>query len=74
MSNDLKKLSKITTRYTNKEAYGFNSGGQNKIVNPINQKYDFSKPTLVSINKQDMETLHNTGRLEVSGMTIIYEE
>jgi len=64
MSNDLKKLSKITTRYTNKEG----------VVNPINQKYDFSKPTVVSMTRQDMETLHNTGRLEIAGMTIIYEE
>ena len=64
MSNDLKKLSKITTRYTNKEG----------VVNPINQKYDFSKPTVVSMTRQDMETLHNTGRLEIAGMTIIYEK
>ena len=64
MSNDLKKLSKITTRYTNKEG----------VVNPINQKYDFSKPTVVSMSRQDMETLHNTGRLEIAGMTIIYEK
>jgi len=64
MSNDIKQLSKITTRYTNKEG----------VVNPINQKYDFSKPTVVSMSRQDMETLHNTGRLEIAGMTIIYEK
>ena len=60
----LKELSKITTRYTNKEG----------IANPITQKYDFKKPTVVSMSRQDMETLHNTGRLEIAGMTIIYEE
>ena len=48
----IKELSKIPTRYTNKEAYGFNSGGQNKIVNPINQKYDFSNPTVVSMSNK----------------------
>jgi hypothetical protein len=60
----VKELSKITTRYTNKEG----------IANPITQKYDFKKPTVVSMSRQDMETLHNTGRLEIAGMTIIYEK
>ena len=60
----IKELSKITTRYTNKEG----------IANPITQKYDFKKPTVVSMSRQDMETLHNTGRLEIAGMTILYEE
>jgi hypothetical protein len=60
----IKELSKITTRYTNKEG----------IANPITQKYDFKKPTVVSMSRQDMETLHNTGRLEIAGMTIIYEK
>ena len=64
MSKKLKDLSKITTRYTNKEG----------VANPITQKYDFKKPTMVSINRQDMQTLHNTGRLEIAGMTILYEE
>ena len=60
----IKELSKISTRYTNKEG----------IANPITQKYDFKKPTVVSMSRQDMETLHNTGRLEIAGMTIIYEK
>ena len=60
----VKELAKITTRYTNKEG----------IANPITQKYDFKKPTVVSMSRQDMETLHNTGRLEIAGMTIIYEK
>tara|TARA_Y100001938_G_scaffold143763_1_gene217103 strand:+ start:212 stop:430 length:219 start_codon:yes stop_codon:yes gene_type:complete len=72
MSKDLKKLSKITTRYG--EAYGFNSGGQTKIVNPMNQKYDFSKPTVVSMTKDEIMTLVNTGRIETDGLTIIYEK
>ena len=62
------------TELEKKEAYGFNSGGQVKIAHPITQKYDFKKPTMVSINRQDMQTLHNTGRLEIAGMTILYEE
>jgi hypothetical protein len=74
MSKDLKKLSKITTRYTNKEAYGFNSGGRTNIVNPINQKYDFKKPTVINMSSSDMEELHQTGTLEKDGLTIIYEK
>jgi hypothetical protein len=74
MSKDLKKLSKITTRYQNREAYGFNSGGQTKVVNPINQKYDFKKPTVVSISRDEMELLHKDGRLEKDGITIIADE
>ena len=70
----LKELSKITTRYTNKEAYGFNSGGQNKVVNPINQKYDFKKPTLVHLSRKELEILYTTGRIETHGITITYEQ
>ncbi len=60
----LKELSKITTRYTNKES----------IANPVNQKDDFSKPTVVSISKDEMELLHQDGRLEKDGITIIADE
>jgi len=62
--SDLKNLSKITTRYTNKEG----------VVNPVNQKYDFKKPTIISMSKQDMETLHQDGTLEKDGITIVYEK
>ena len=61
--SDLKKLSTITTRY-NKES----------VVNPINQKYDFSKPTVITISKDEMELLHQDGRLEKDGITIISNE
>jgi len=61
--NDLKKLSTITTRYK-----------EESVVNPINQKYDFSKPTLVNISKEEIQTLVNTGRIEVGGITIVYEK
>jgi hypothetical protein len=61
--NDLKKLSTITTRYK-KEG----------VVNPVNQKYDFKKPTIISMSKQDMETLHQDGTLEKDGITIVYEK
>ena len=60
----LKELSKITTRYTNKEG----------IANPVNQKYDFKKPTIIRISKADMELLHQDGTLEKDGITIIADE
>jgi hypothetical protein len=44
------------------------------IANPINQKYDFKKPTMISMSKQDMETLHQDGTLEKDGITIVYEK
>ena len=61
---DLKKLSKITTRYTNKDGVG----------NPITQKHDFSKPTLVNMSKDEIQILVRTGRIEVDGITVIYEK
>ena len=61
---DLKKLSKITTRYTNKEG----------IAHPTNQKHDFSKPTLVNLSKQELEILYTSGRIETNGLTLIYEK
>mgnify|MGYP001221150553 FL=1 len=61
---DLKKLSKITTRYTNKES----------VVNPVTQKHDFSKPTLVNMSKDEIQILVRTGRIEVDGITVIYEK
>jgi hypothetical protein len=47
---------------------------EGKIANPVNQKYDFKRPTVVHISKQEMETLHNDGTLETDGLTIIYEK
>ena len=61
---DLKKLSKITTRYTNKEG----------IAHPTNQKHDFSKPTLVNLSKKELEILYTSGRIEADGLTITYED
>ena len=60
----IKNLSKITTRYTNKVG----------VANPITQKYDFKKPTMVSLDRKQMEILYTTGRLEIAGMTLLYEE
>ena len=60
----IKELSKITTRYTNKEG----------VANPITQKYDFKKPTVVSMTKDEIMTLVNTGQIETDGLTIIYEK
>jgi len=62
------------TERERKEAYGFNSGGQTKVAHPTNQKYDFKKPTVVSMNKSKIQTLIKTGRLETDGLTILYEE
>ena len=62
--NDLKKLSKITTRYTSKEG----------IAHPTNQKYDFKKPTVVNMTKDEIITLVKTGRIETDGITIQYEK
>jgi hypothetical protein len=47
---------------------------EGKIANPLNQKYDFKRPTVVHISKDEMKTLHNDGRLETDGLTIIYEK
>lgn len=44
------------------------------IANPINQKYDFKKPTMISMSKQDLKTLHQTGTIEINGITIVYEK
>jgi len=60
----IKELSKIKTRYTNKEG----------IAHPTNQKIDFRKPTLVSMTRDEIQTLVNTGRIEVEGITITYEK
>jgi len=61
--SDIKNLSKITTRYTNKEG----------IAHPTSQKHDFSKPTIVSMTRDEIQTLVNAGRIEVEGITIEYE-
>ena len=47
---------------------------QEAVVNPINQKYDFDKPTIIHISKQEMELLHQDGTLEKDGITIIADE
>ena len=44
------------------------------IANPINQKYDFKKPTMISMSSQDMKTLHQDGTIEINGITIVYEK
>jgi len=44
------------------------------ITNPINQKHDFKKPTLVNMTRDEIQILVNTGRIEVGGITIIYEK
>ena len=75
ISNDFKdeKFDGLT-ELERKEAYGFNSGAKSNIVNPINQKYDFKKPTMVNLSKKELEILYTTGRIEADGITIIYED
>ena len=60
----IKDLSKITTRYSKEEG----------IADPTIQKVDFRKPTVIHISKKEMEMLHNDGRLETDGVTIIADE
>ena len=68
------KLKNLLNEKDKEEAYGFNSGGQTKVVTPINQKYDFSKPTGVNMTRDEIQTLVNTGQIETNGITIIYEK
>ena len=44
------------------------------VANPITQKYDFKKPTMVNLSKKELEILYTTGRIEADGITIIYED
>ena len=60
----IKDLSKITTRYSKEEG----------IAHPTIQKVDFRKPTVIHISKKEMEMLHNDGRLETDGGTILADE
>jgi len=44
------------------------------IANPVTQKHDFSKPTIVNLSKKELEILYTQGRIEADGITIIYDE
>jgi len=44
------------------------------IANPVTQKYDFSKPTIVNLSKKELQILYTQGRIEADGITIIYDE
>ena len=44
------------------------------VANPITQKYDFKKPTVVHLSKKEMEILYTQGQIETDGLTIIYEQ
>mgnify|MGYP000715295045 CR=1 FL=1 len=75
LSDIVKEFGKVQTDKTNPP---FKTPKQiereGKIANPVNQRYDFEKPSVVHISKQEMETLHNDGTLETDGLTIIYEK
>ena len=44
------------------------------VANPITQKYDFKKPTVVHLSKDEMDILYTQGQIETDGLTIIYEQ
>ena len=74
----MKKLSDIVKEFgkvqTDKDNPPFKTPKQIEregIAHPTNQKTDFSKPTVVHISKEEMQILHNDGRLETDGITII---
>ena len=48
--------------------------GEEPVANPITQKYDFKKPTVVHLSKKEMEILYTQGQVETDGLTIIYEQ
>ena len=74
LSDIVIELGKVQTAKTNPPFKTPKQMEKEGIAHPTNQKYDFNKPTIVTMDSKDMETLHNTGRLEIAGMTIIYEK
>ena len=73
--SSFKKLPKRWSKNVNDTRDGLTEMERNEAIpHPTNQKYDFSKPTVVHISKQDMEILHNDGTLETNGLTLIYEK
>jgi len=77
----MKKLSDIVKEFgkvqTDKDNPPFKTPQQIEkegIAHPTNQKYDFSKPTVITISKDEMKLLHRDGRLEKDGITIIADE
>ena len=73
--NSFNKLSKRWSKNVNDTRDGLTELERKEgIAHPTNQKYDFSKPTVVSMDRSKVETLIKTGRLETDGLTIIYEK
>ena len=73
--NSVNKLSKRWSKNVNDTRDGLTElERKESVVNPVNQKYDFSKPTVITISKDEMELLHKDGRLEKDGITIIADE
>ena len=42
------------------------------LSNPVVQKIDFNKPTVIHIYDEEMKLLHQDKRLEKDGITIIF--
>mgnify|MGYP003117977684 FL=1 len=42
------------------------------LSNPVVQKIDFNKPTVIHISDEEMKLLHQDKRLEKNGITIIF--
>jgi|TARA_B100001057_G_scaffold379458_1_gene385001 NRPS condensation-like uncharacterized protein len=73
--NSFSKLSKRWSKNVNDTRDGLTELERKEgIAHPTNQKYDFKKPTVVSMDRSKIETLIKTGRLETDGLTIIYED
>ena len=43
------------------------------IAHPTTQKYDFKKPTIINMSRDELKTLINNGTLEKNGITLVYE-
>jgi|TARA_R110000782_G_scaffold127566_1_gene219165 hypothetical protein len=73
--SSFKKLPKRWSKNVNDTRDGLTEMERNEAIpHPTNQKYDFSKPTVVHMSRQELKTLVSTGRVETDGLTIIFDE
>ena len=73
--SSFKKLPKRWSKNVNDTRDGLTEMERNEAIpHPTNQKYDFSKPTMVSMTKDEIQTLVRTGQIETDGLTIVYEK
>ena len=74
LSDIVIELGKVQTAKTNPPFKTPKQIEREGIAHPTNQKYDFKKPTVVSMTKDEILILVKTGRIEVDGITIQYEK